>query len=75
MRKTVLGFIFTALTFALFAQDSATIIKERHATGLRSNGKIYVVMAVALTILAGLFLYLIRLDKKITAIEKQSPSK
>ena len=37
---------------------------------MRSNGKIYVVIAVLITILAGLFFYLIRLDRKITGLEK-----
>lgn len=39
---------------------------------MRSNGRIYVVIAVILTILIGLFLYLIRLDRKITKLEKDS---
>lgn len=38
---------------------------------MRSNGKIFVVMAVVLTILAGLFAYLINIDKKITRLEKE----
>ncbi len=37
---------------------------------MRSNGKIYVVIAVLITILAGLFFYLMRLDRKITGLEK-----
>lgn len=37
---------------------------------MRSNGKIFVVMAVVLTILFGLFAYLISIDKKITRLEK-----
>lgn len=40
------------------------------ATGMRSEGKIYVVLAVAITILAGLIIYLITLDRKITRLEK-----
>jgi len=39
---------------------------------MRSNGRIYVVVAVVVLILAGLFLYLVRLDKKITRIEKNN---
>jgi len=38
---------------------------------MRSNGKIFVVMAVVLTILAGLFAYIISIDKKITRLEKE----
>lgn len=37
---------------------------------MRANGRIYVVVAVVLTILAGLIIYLIRLDKKISKLEK-----
>lgn len=40
------------------------------AGALRSNGKIYVVVAVLVVILLGLFIYLFRLDKKITRLEK-----
>ena len=36
---------------------------------MRSNGKIYVVLAICLTILVGLFLYLFSIDKKIRKIE------
>ncbi len=39
---------------------------------MRSNGRIYVVIAVILTILIGLFLYLIRLDRKIGKAEKET---
>jgi len=41
------------------------------ADTMRSNGKIYVVIAVILTILAGLVLYIVRLDKKISRLEKE----
>lgn len=49
----------------LFAQD-----KVEMADVLRSNGKIYAVVAVCLTILFGLFLYLFILDRKIKKLEK-----
>ena len=41
------------------------------ADALRENGKIYVVVAVLLIILAGIFIYLFILDKKISKIEKE----
>ena len=55
---------FIFLVFFANAQDvkMADIMKE--------NGKIYVVIAVMLTILGGLVLYLIRLDRKISKLEK-----
>jgi hypothetical protein len=42
------------------------------ASLMRSNGRIYVVVAVVLLILAGLILYLVRLDKKISKLEKDN---
>jgi CcmD family protein len=36
---------------------------------MRSNGKIYVVLAICITILVGLFLYLVSIDRKIAKIE------
>ena len=46
--------------------------KAEMADTMRSNGRIYVVVAVVVLILLGLFLYLLRLDKKITRIEKNN---
>ena len=40
---------------------------------MRSNGKIYVVVAVLVIILLGLILYLVRLDRKISKLEKETP--
>ena len=39
---------------------------------MRSNGRIYVVIAVMLTILIGLVLYIARLDRKLTKLEKEN---
>lgn len=41
------------------------------ATGFRAEGKIYVVVGVVLLILAGLFLYLIALDKRLKKLERE----
>jgi len=38
---------------------------------MRSNGKIYVVMAVVVTIVTVLFLYFFSIDKKITKLENK----
>jgi CcmD family protein len=40
------------------------------ADGMRSNGKIYIVVAVCLTILIGLFVYVFSIDRKISKLEK-----
>lgn len=37
-----------------------------------SSGKIYVVVAVLLIIFTGIVVYLVRLDKKITKLEKEN---
>lgn len=41
------------------------------ADSMRSNGKIYIVVAVCLTILVGLFLYVFSLDRKLSKAEKE----
>ncbi|HCS19260.1 MAG TPA: CcmD family protein [Bacteroidetes bacterium] len=44
------------------------------ATGLRASGKIYVVVAVLVTIFAGITIYLVALDKRIRRLEKEKKS-
>lgn len=41
------------------------------ASGLRSSGKIYVVVAVLAVLFIGLAVYLFTLDKRLTKLEKQ----
>ena len=48
----------------VFAQNNGAVENV-----MRSNGKIYVVLAVCITILVGLILYLVSIDKKIARIE------
>jgi hypothetical protein len=55
---------FTSLN--AFAQDS----KPEMADAMRANGKIYVVVAVCLTILFGLIGYVFVIDRKISRLEK-----
>ena len=69
MRNRFFQFILTVIslfvTSIAFAQTPDT-----DTSGMRSEGKIYVVMAVCLTILTGLILYLISIDRKIKKIEE-----
>jgi len=44
------------------------------ADTMRSNGKIYVVVTVLATIFAGIFAYLVILDRKISKLEKEKTS-
>ena len=46
--------------------------KVEMADGMRSNGKIYVVVAVCLVILISLFVYVAGLDRKIRKLEKDT---
>jgi hypothetical protein len=39
---------------------------------MRSNGKIYVVMAVVMIIMIGFFIYLINVDRKLSKLENKS---
>lgn len=55
---------------SLAAQDTMPNEPVQMAEGLRSSGKIYVVVAVVVTILVGVVAYLINLDKKISRLEK-----
>ena len=55
---------------ACFAQDK----KVEMADQMRSNGRIYVVVAVVVTILIGLLLYVFRLDRKLSKLEKETKS-
>lgn len=62
--------LLSLLMFSIItnAQDGK---KPEMADLMRSNGRIYVVVAVMLTILIGLVLYVVRLDRKISKIEKE----
>lgn len=64
MKRVIAVFYF--LLFTLLTNAQAVEMADT----MKANGKIYVVIAVMLTILAGLVLYLIRLDRKISKLEK-----
>lgn len=53
---------------ASIAQEAGPV---EMADTMRSNGKIYVVIAVILTILTGLILYLVRIDRRVSRLEKE----
>lgn len=70
MNKLYLIIAALFLSLTSFAQD-----KVEMADVMRSNGKIYTVVAVCLTILTGLFIYVFNLDKKISRLEKENSNK
>ena len=61
--------LISILTF-IFLMFFANAQEVKMADVMKENGKIYVVIAVMLTILAGLVMYLVRLDRKISKLEK-----
>ncbi len=66
--KSIVIVVFSLLTsVVLLAQDTA-VQPENVFT---SNGKLGVVVAVLVTILAGIIFYLVSLDKKISQLEKK----
>jgi len=67
MRKIIFIIPFFICFFSAMAQSNSQV---EMADVLRSNGKIYTVVAVILTILIGLFIYLINIDRKISKLEK-----
>jgi uncharacterized protein HemY len=61
------------LTFAGIAAGKVIYAQNNNVveSTMRSNGKIYVVLAVCLTILIGLIAYLVTIDRKIARIEEK----
>ncbi len=68
---TALLLTLSIMTLTASAQTTVAPAATPMADLMRSEGRIYVVIAVMLTILTGLFLYLIRLDRKISNLEKE----
>lgn len=74
----MIKYIITSLLFALvlaisvpvFSQDTTKAVEM--ADTMRSNGKIFVVVAVIVTLFAGIVLYLVSLDRKISRLEKEA---
>jgi CcmD family protein len=62
-------------TCLLLAGFSASAQEAEMADTMRSNGKIYVVVAIVLVILIGLIVYLVFLDRKVAALEKRLSKK
>jgi CcmD family protein len=57
-------FIFLFSGFGAVAQD------VEMADGLRSSGKIYVIVIIVMIVLLGLIVYLFSMDRKLSRIEK-----
>ncbi|MBU2916064.1 CcmD family protein [Reichenbachiella agariperforans] len=78
MKKLLFVLLFT-LSLQATAQDEKYQVTEGDYTNqrvemadtMRQSGKIYVVVAVVMTIFAGMVIYLVRLDKKVTKLEDE----
>jgi hypothetical protein len=66
IKLTAFLFVMMLTGYAVFAQDSVEM-----ADTMRSEGKIYVVVVAASIVLAGILVYLVMLDRKISAMEKK----
>ena len=67
MKKLLSLLLLLSTGIVCFAQKKETV---EMADLLRSNGKIYAVVAVCLTILFGLIAYLFVIDRKLSRLEK-----
>ena len=65
MKQLITFFISILVAHVCMGQDSTKM-----ADVMRDNGKIYVVVAVMVTILIGLIIYVARVDRKVTKLEK-----
>lgn len=70
-KKLYSAVIFSLFTIASMAQSTSNSAAANEGV-MASNGKIYVVMTIVITILAGLIFYVARLDKKISKLEKEN---
>ena len=67
MKRIICSLMLAMLTAIAHAQTT-----DADTAGvMRSNGKIYVVVAIVVTILLGLFFYVFSLDRKISKLEKK----
>lgn len=73
MKKILLAFLLLATNLLFFSSSAVAQAEQPEmADVMRSNGKIYVVVVVCLIILFGLIGYVIRLDRKLSKLEKQT---
>jgi hypothetical protein len=71
MKKSLLSCLFALLTLMSFPASAQDV---EMSDALVANGKIYIVVAVLLILLIGLFIYLISLDRRMRKLENAMPS-
>jgi CcmD family protein len=69
MKKIIILFCIILQSIQTFSQENNAV---EMATGLRSSGKIYVVIAVISVIFIGLAVYLFSIDKRLKKIERDN---
>lgn len=69
LKHFFVNLLFLLMSFSLSAQDIPM------ADEMRASGKIYVVVAVLTTILLGMIIYLISIDRKLKKLEKEQAEK
>lgn len=77
MKKTFHTLTAALIFFTLFLLTAQLCSGQpvEMASELRSSGKIYVVVAVLAIIFAGIVIYLIRIDRKLSKLEKEIGNK
>lgn len=73
MNRTAKRILTSALLALTSIPGMAQSTTPDMADAMRANGKIYVVVAVCLTILLGLIAYVFAIDRKISKLEKEQP--
>jgi CcmD family protein len=71
MKKIIILLCIIFQSIQTFSQEAHSV---EMASGLRSSGKIYVVVAVITVIFIGLAAYLFSIDKRLKKIERESRS-
>lgn len=78
MKKISLSLILTFIcALCSFAQSDTVskvttqVYEVEMATGLRSSGKIWVVVSVLLTLVIGMYIFLFTIDKRVSKLEKK----
>ncbi|RYD52897.1 MAG: CcmD family protein [Sphingobacteriales bacterium] len=66
------GFVLFLTGVLLTLPAAAQTDRPEMADLMRADGKIWVVVAVLATIFAGIFAYLIRLDRKVSRLERET---
>ena len=79
--KKYLFLLLILCSLGLSAQDKIPVTEQDYqnnrvgmADAMRAEGKIYVVVAVLVAIFAGITIYAVRIDQKISRLEKSMPS-